>query len=206
MSSRKIPESFYISTPTLEASRKLLGKKIFSNIDGKLTGGIIFETEAYMAPEDKGSHAYGNKRTKRTEVQFHSGGKAYVYFTYGMHYMLCLTTGPEDVAHCILIRSFYPTKGLDTIIQRRKKEPDPNNLSKGLTDGPGKVSQALGITKAQNGISLNSDSLWVEEGFDIPDNEVKITPRIGIDYAEEYKDKPWRFVVDKETIQKYSKA
>lgn len=126
----------------------LLGATITTHIDGLTTSGKIVETEAYRAPDDKGSHAYGNRRTKRTATIFGQPGTAYIYLCYGLHHMLNVVTGPEDVAHAILIRAVEPLEGIQIMSQRRGKKVTDKNL----TNGPGKLAQAMGITTELDGL------------------------------------------------------
>lgn len=161
-----------------------------TSFDGNLTGGMIIEVEAYKGAEDKACHAYKNRRTKRTEAMFASGGHAYVYFCYGIHHLFNIVTHKENTPHAILIRALKPTHGIETMIKRRKK--------KNLTDGPATLTQALGIHTSHTGLSLTSNEIWLEDrGITIPKNQIIATPRIGIDYAEEDRMLPYRFLIAK---------
>lgn len=186
--------SFYLQDDVVHIARALLGKALFTRIGGRLTGGIITETEAYRGPEDKASHAYNNRRTPRTETMFQTGGVAYVYTCYGIHQLLNVVTNVEDIPHAVLIRALHPTHGLAAMSKRRNKPAhDPT-----LTKGPGSLTQALGITKEHNGIAFDSSLLWIEEtSHAIPSHLIQATPRIGIDYAAEHAILPWRFHVPK---------
>ena len=113
---------FYQKSETLQIAQMLLGKHLFTSFEGQLTGGIIIETEAYKGAEDKASHAYHNRRTKRTEIIFALGGVAYVYFYYGMHHLFNIVTHKEGVPHAILIRALKPTHGMETVLLRRKNK------------------------------------------------------------------------------------
>lgn len=189
---KKLPLSYYQDEDTLELCRNLLGKYLFTNLNGEgLTGGIITETEAYMGPEDKASHAYNNRRTKRTEVMYHSGGISYVYLCYGLHHLFNIVTHKTDIPHAILIRAFEPVVGIDIMLKRsQRKKPSSN-----WTSGPSLMTKALGITTAHSGLSLLGEEIWLEDrGLEIYDEQIEITPRIGIDYAEEYAAYPWRFL------------
>ncbi|WP_018343078.1 DNA-3-methyladenine glycosylase [Cytophaga aurantiaca] len=190
MKTHKLPRSFYLRENVQLISQELLGKVLVSFIDGKLTSGIITETEAYQAPEDKASHAFGNKKTPRTEVFYMEGAIGYVYLCYGIHNLFNVVTNKKGIPHAILIRSLEPLEGIETMMQRRKK----NKLDKTLTAGPGALSQALGINKLHNKISLLGDDLWIEDR-NIHVDSIHATTRVGIDYAEEYKDKPWRYYI-----------
>lgn len=180
-------------------AKRLLGKSLFTNINGKLTGGIITETEAYAGITDRASHAYGGRRTARTEIMFQQGGVSYVYLCYGIHYLFNVVTGEEGNPHAVLIRGIYPVIGIDEILRRRKK----SRLTKDVSDGPGKLTQALGITLKQNGNKLDDDEVWIEEdGLKISDSDILISKRIGVDYAGEDADLPYRFQLDPNFLDK----
>ncbi len=157
-----------------------------------MAGGIISEVEAYNGVGDKASHAFGGRRTKRNEMMYHEGGVAYMYLCYGMHAMLNFVTNVENCPEAILVRGIIPTHGEELMLQRTGK----NRISNDLTNGPGKVCKALGLTTADNGCPLDSATLWIEDrGLLVPDEKVAITPRIGIDYAEEDALLPYRFLL-----------
>lgn len=153
---------------------------------------MIIETEAYKGAEDKACHAYNNRRTLRTDVMFGPGGIAYIYLCYGIHHLFNIVTNTEGTPHAILIRSIFPTHGIDKMLIRRKK----SKQDKSLTAGPGSLTQALGIQKKHNGISLQGPKIWLEDySLDIKKTHIVSTPRIGIDYAEEHAALPWRFLL-----------
>jgi DNA-3-methyladenine glycosylase len=183
---------FYQRPDVVQIARELLGKVLHTRIGEDLTSGIITEVEAYKAPEDKASHAYGGRRTKRTETMYKDGGRAYVYLCYGIHHLVNVVTGPSDVAHAVLIRSVQPLKGTEVMLARRgKSRVDPL-----LTAGPGRLSEALGIDRNLDGDSLiNEEKIWITEGIHVEDRLITASPRVGIDYAEEWVDKPWRFTI-----------
>ena len=188
----KLPHSFYLGTDVVEISKQLLGKYLFTCIDGLLTGGYIVETEAYNGAVDKASHAYGNRRTNRTEIMFHEGGIAYIYLCYGIHEMLNVVTSTEGHAQAILIRAIEPTTGIDIMQARRNMEIVKPNI----TAGPGSVAKALGIDRKLNGVSLQSDELWIEDrGLNFTDEQIATVPRIGVAYAGEDALLPYRFYV-----------
>ncbi len=189
----KLKKSFYLRKDALTISRELLGKVLVSNLSGRpKTSGMIVETEAYIAPEDKASHAFNYKRTKRTATMFMEGGTAYVYLCYGIHAMFNVITHQVGIPHAILVRAIEPIEGIDTMLQRRNKAKKERTL----TAGPGCVSQALGITTKLNASSVLGDQVWIEDrGNEIVDDNIKATSRVGIPSAGEYKDKPWRFKV-----------
>ncbi len=153
----------------------------------------ITETEAYRAPEDRASHAYGNKRTPRTEVFFHAPGTAYVYLCYGIHEMMNVVTGPAGTPHAVLIRAGEPSRGTEFIMARRKI----NTLHPRLTSGPGVLTKALGIDRSLNGSNLLDPAGKIRlevTGPPVDSSAITATPRIGIDYAgAPWVNKPWRF-------------
>lgn len=189
----KVTKTYFQNQDTLFLARDLLGKMLYTSIEGHLTGGIIVETEGYLGITDRASHAYGKRRTKRTEALYQSGGIAYVYLCYGLHSLLNFVTNIEGVPHGILIRAIKPKEGIEKMLKRRKKK----SVNKTLTSGPGALTQALGITTEHNMTPLSGSTIWVEDhGIVIPEENVTITPRIGVDYAGEDAFKPWRFIVN----------
>ncbi|MFN6946165.1 MAG: DNA-3-methyladenine glycosylase [Cytophagaceae bacterium] len=188
----KVNKDFYLQNDVLEISRSLLGKFLFTNINGCLTGGMIVETEAYKAPEDKASHAYGNRRTARTETFYQEGGISYVYMCYGIHHLFNIITNFENIPHAVLVRGIEPVEGMDIMLERRKKD----RISHELTAGPGSLSQALGITREHNGLSLRENVIWIEDrNIQIEQEQILAGPRVGIAYAEEFALMPWRFSI-----------
>jgi DNA-3-methyladenine glycosylase len=188
----KLPESYYHKTNTVGISRDLIGKYLFTCIDGELTGGYIVETEAYTGVNDKAAHSYGGKVTPRTKTMYMQGGVSYVYLCYGIHEMFNIVVGDEGQPHAILIRAIQPTEGLDVMMLRRNLDI----LKPNITKGPGSVAKALGISRKINAVSLQSDVIWVEDrGLTFPDAEVAAGPRIGVDYAGEDALLPYRFYV-----------
>lgn len=183
---------YFLNDDVVGLARDLLGKYVFTQIDGQIAGGYITETEAYKGFNDRGSHAFGGRRTKRNEMMYAEGGRAYVYLCYGMHCMLNFVSNQEGIPDAVLIRGIMPTHGEELMLKRTGK----SKSGPSLTDGPGKVCKALGITLSENGILLNSNTLWVEDrGKSFDDKEVMIGPRVGIDYAGEDAKLPWRFWV-----------
>lgn len=189
---QKLPASFYTNNDVLTVARGLLGKVLVTNIDGCCTAARIVETEAYNGIVDKASHAYNNRRTRRTEVMYSHGGVGYVYLCYGIHFLFNVVTNNADVPHAVLIRGAEPLHGIDTMLMRTgkiKAGPD-------LTRGPGNVSKALGITGAHTGLSLQSDQLFIaDDGKRYPTEAVGTSVRIGVDYAAEDALMPYRFFV-----------
>ncbi|RYD91117.1 MAG: DNA-3-methyladenine glycosylase [Sphingobacteriales bacterium] len=187
-----LPHQYYLSNYVVALSRDLLGKYLFTNIDGAVTGGYIVETEAYNGIVDRASHSFGNRRTPRTQTMFEEGGRAYVYLCYGIHEMFNIVTSVEGIPHAILIRAIQPTDGID-IMQFRRNMPV---IKPTITMGPGSVAKALGISRKINAISLLSDTLWIEDrGLTFTDEQVKAGPRVGVDYAGEDAFLPYRFFV-----------
>jgi DNA-3-methyladenine glycosylase len=192
-----LPKSFYHDEVTLVA-RRLLGMRLIRNLDGVRTGGIIVETEAYRGEEDLACHARVGK-TKRNAMLYEDGGNAYVYFTYGMHWLVNAVTGDVGFPAAVLIRAILPLEGLDGIQTRRNNRPQPD-----WCDGPAKICQALAIDGKLSGILLYQENgeLWIEEGQSVVDNLVNTSPRIGLgDTPEPWKSLPWRFYVDPQDIE-----
>ncbi len=188
----RLQKSYFLQKDVVSLAKDLLGKYIFTSIDGQLSGGIISETEAYVAEIDKASHAFNHRKTRRNEMMYHEGGVIYMYLCYGMHHMLNIVTNDEDIADAILIRGIIPTHGEELILRRTGKP----RIKPDITSGPGKVSKALGLTVADNGLSLDSDKIWIEDrGMNVTDDQILVTPRIGVDYAGEDAQLPYRFVL-----------
>lgn len=187
---KKLPREFYTRDDTLLIARRLLGQRlVVPDSEGTRVSGRIVETEAYMAPEDRASHAYGGRRTPRTDVMFARGGTAYVYFIYGMHFQFNVVTGRSGVPHAVLVRAVEPLEGIEVMRARRPAKDDRQ-----LTSGPGKLCAALGIDRRHNRADLRGNLIWIEEADGIvADGEIMAGPRIGIDYAGEFVTKPWRF-------------
>ncbi len=187
----KLSREFYRRGDTLQIARDLLGKVlVVPGESGERVSGMIVETEAYLGAIDKAAHSYGNRRTKRTETMFGIGGTVYIFFIYGMYYQFNIVVGEPGVPHAILIRAVEPLENIEIMRERRGKMPDKN-----LTSGPGKLCIALGIDKTFNNADLLGDKVWLEEGKKITASKVVSGKRVGIDYAEEYAEKPWRFWV-----------
>lgn len=174
---------------TLTVARELIGCTIVSRVDGHETRGMIVEAEAYCGPRDPAAHSYRG-RTERVRALFEGKGLAYIYFIYGMHWCLNLSCGPDGDPDCVLIRALEPVGGIDIMGKRRGTEKLTN-----LCSGPGKLCAALGVTKAVYGARVFDpiSPLTVEEGE--RGLAVETSPRIGIDYAGEAKDWPWRFTL-----------
>ncbi len=190
MDATKLGREFYTRADVLKVARELLGKRlVVAAPGGARLAGIIVETEAYAGPEDKASHAYGNRRTRRTETMFAEGGTVYVYFIYGMYHQLNVVTNRADVPHAVLLRALEPVEGVERMRENRRVARDLD-----LTSGPGKLCRALGVDLSFDGEDFTGRRIWIEDaGTRVKPSEVAAGPRVGIDYAEEYAGKPWRF-------------
>ncbi len=184
-----IKKNFY-TQDTLKVARRLLGKKLVREIDGKILSGMITETEAYCGEADSACHAHRGK-TPRNAIMYGEAGHAYVYFTYGMHYLINIITGKAGVPHAVLLRAVLPLTGIEEMEIRRKKK------GRDLTNGPGKLCQAFAIDKFFYGWDLTQGKkLWLEDYKRIAAGSILATPRIGIDYAKtEHREALWRFVI-----------
>lgn len=182
-----LPISFY-HQPTLELAQALLGCLLVKETDEGAASGFIVETEAYMGAGDRAAHSFGNRRTKRTEVMFAEPGRVYI-FTMHTHTLLNVVSGVVELPEAILIRAVEPYEGLDLMKERRmgRKPHD-------WTNGPGKLTKALGITKGDYGRLFTERPLYIAKGF-VPDS-VSSGPRIGIENTGEARFKPWRFWVE----------
>lgn len=188
----KLQREFYIREDTLQIARDLLGKLlVVPDEHGNRLSGMIVETEAYLGEIDKAAHSFGGRRTKRNEITYAVGGSVYVFFIYGMYNQLNFVTGQIDHPHVVLIRAVEPIEGIN-IMRERRGRPMPD---KNLTSGPGKLCIAFGIDRKLNGEDLLGDKIWLEDFRAFSGDEIKVGTRIGIDYAEEFKEKPWRFWV-----------
>ena len=189
----KVPLEFYTREDVVQISRELLGKILCTKLNGQVTSVIITETEAYAGVSDKASHAYGGRRTKRTQPLYEQGGTVYVYLCYGIHHLFNVVTNKTDIPHAVLIRAGKLFKGCELMQQRRNKGYFDNSL---LT-GPGSLSQALGITTDLTGTNLLGNQIWIEDHkIVVADEEITTGPRIGIDYAGQDATRPYRFIAD----------
>ncbi|MGH9962203.1 MAG: DNA-3-methyladenine glycosylase [Pyrinomonadaceae bacterium] len=187
----KLPREFYTRTSVLIVARELLGTLLVVPApDGARVSGMIVETEAYRGPLDRASHAYGGRRTRRTETMYGLGGAVYIFFVYGMYNQFNVVTNVEDVPHAVLVRALEPVEGMELMRQRRHGQSDRN-----LTNGPGKLCIAMGIDRKLDRTDLLGDEVWLEAGEKFPARKIASGRRIGIDYAEEWVGKPWRFWV-----------
>lgn len=186
--SKSLPRKFY-NRPTLIVARELLGARLVHISDGKKLVGLITETEAYIGEDDLACHAKAG-RTIRTDPMYGPPGRAYIYFTYGNHWMLNAVTEQEGFPAAVLIRAIQPIEGVDIMLERRLGRD---------TFGPGKLTQALGITKSQNYADLTeaASPLRIEAGVSVPEKSVTIGPRVGLNKTTEpWLSMPWRFKVN----------
>lgn len=186
----RIERKFYMRD-AVTVGKDILGKIIVKKTaDGRIMSGRITEVEAYMGITDKASHSYGGRRTKRTEVMYKEGGYSYVFLIYGMYECFNVTVGREGDPQAVLIRGVEPLENKNFMWEKRKVKKE-----KDISNGPGKLTKALGITREDNGADLIAgENLWLEDdGYKVKD--IVETTRIGIDYAEEDALKPWRFYI-----------
>ena len=188
----KLPPSFYRRDDVVQISRELLGKVLCTRVNGGSTKAVIVETEAYAGAGDRASHAYGGRRTKRTEPMFAAGGTAYVYLCYGIHHLFNVVTADTGTPHAILIRAGQPLYGA-ALMEKRRGKP---STDKTLMAGPGTLSQAMGITTRLTGTNLLGDRIWIEDhGFEVDERTITVGPRVGVDYAVDDAARPYRFIV-----------
>ncbi|MFD0941272.1 DNA-3-methyladenine glycosylase [Pedobacter boryungensis] len=188
----KLPYSFYQQEDVIDLAVQLLGKQLFTLINGKLTGGTIVETEAYNGIIDKASHAYNGRFTPRTSIMYEAGGVSYVYLCYGIHHLFNVVTNSKNNPNAVLIRGIEPNEGLSTMLERRNMQ----KLEPRITAGPGALAKALGIDKNLNGKDLLGDEIWIEDnGIHFKEDQIVASPRVGVDYAEDHALLPWRFYV-----------
>lgn len=188
----KLDRQFYLRPNTRKIARDLLGKLlVVPDENGNRVSGMIVETEAYLGVTDRAAHSYGGRRTARNEITYAAGGHAYVFFVYGMYYQLNVVCGEIDTPQVVLIRAIEPVEGIEIMRDRRGEMKDKN-----LTSGPGKLCIAFNIDQNLNGDDLLGNRIWLEEYKSCKKREIAIGKRIGIDYAGEDAEKPWRFWVE----------
>ena len=188
----RLSKSFYQRGDVVRIARELLGKYLFTRFDRKLTGGIITETEAYAGVTDRASHAYGGRRTARTEIMFMEGGHAYIYLCYGIHSLFNVVTNKKDIPHAILIRSIKPTHGIPVILKRRNMA----KLEKNVASGPGTVAQSLGIHYSNTGVNLLGNKIWIEDRkYPVIQNQIITGKRVGVEYAGSDAALQYRFIL-----------
>ena len=187
LENRRLGRDFY-ARPVLRVARDCLGKMLVHAAPDGLAAGIIVEAEAYRGPEDRAAHSYGGRRTRRTEAMFGPPGHAYVFLIYGLHRNFNVVTGDEGEPHAVLIRAVEPVHGIELMASRRRM--DSCRLE--LTNGPGKLTQALGIELRHYGADLCDGPLFLADG---PRVRAARSPRIGVEYAGSWANRPWRFLV-----------
>jgi len=187
----KLHKSFYTREDVTLIARQLLGKVLCTEIDGIFTSGVIVETEAYSQSE-RACHAFGGKRTPRTEIFYNDGGLSYVYLCYGIHYLFNVITNWHHTADAILIRAIQPLEGTEHMLKRRGMD----KMAYRITAGPGSVTKAMGMDKTHNGLSLTDEEIWIEDrGISYKKSQIIASPRVGVDYAGEDAKLPWRYRV-----------
>lgn len=190
----KLDRAFY-SRDSISVAKALLGKVLVRETEGERIAVRIVETEAYMGVTDRAAHSYGGRRTPRVEVMYGAAGVAYVFMIYGMHCCFNVVTAGKEIPQAVLVRAAEPLEGLEQMaLARFEKLYDGLTKSQllGLTNGPGKLCRALGLDRQFNGADLCGDTLYIEEGRQ-PKPSVVTAKRVGVDYAGEAKDYPWRF-------------
>ncbi|WP_223607829.1 DNA-3-methyladenine glycosylase [Chryseobacterium sp. OSA05B] len=188
----KLPLSYYLNQDVIFLAKDLLGKVLFTEINGEITAGIIVETEAYFGVVDKASHAYGGRRTERTETLYSQGGVSYVYLCYGIHHLFNVVTSVDGEPHAVLVRAVEPLIGQEIMELRRNMPADKAAIS----SGPGSAAKALGIDRSFNKKDLTENEIWIEDhGIRYGSEDIIAGPRIGVAYAQEDALLPWRFYV-----------
>ncbi len=186
----KLPKEFYLRSKVVPIAKDLLGKVLVTQINGKLTSGIICETEAYNGVVDKASHSYGGRRTARTETMYAEGGIAYIYLCYGIHHLFNVVTHTKDTPHAVLIRGIQPLDGIPEILKRKKI----SQIKKNMGIGPGNVSSCLGLHTRLNKADLLGNQVWIEDrGIKVISKDIVTGPRVGVDYAGDDAKLPYRF-------------
>ncbi len=186
----KLAREYYLQDNVITVAKDLIGKVLVTKLHGKLTSGIICETEAYNGVVDKASHAYGGRRTNRTETMYAPGGISYIYLCYGIHHLFNVVTNDKEIPHAVLIRGIEPLDGLTEILKRKKI----SNLKKNAGIGPGNVSTCLGLHTSLNKTDLLGTKIWIEDRqIKVVKKNIRIGPRVGVDYAGEDAQLPYRF-------------
>jgi DNA-3-methyladenine glycosylase len=194
-----LEQSFYLNGDVVEVARLLIGKVLATSFKGRITSGVIVETEAYAGIKDKASHAYRGRFTKRNEVMYREGGIAYVYLCYGIHSLFNVVTNISNIPHAVLVRGIVPVDGIELMLERSRKPA----FYPAIGIGPGNASKLLGIHYSHSGLSLlgnndeNSDiKIWIEDRGNLIQGSVIAEKRIGVDYAGEDALLPYRFRLD----------
>lgn len=189
---KRLKRSFYKRTDVVAIARELLGKIVVTNMDGVRTSGRIVETEAYKAFSDKASHSFNGRRTAKNEDMYAKAGTSYIYICYGIHQMLNIVTNEKDIPDAVLIRALEPIEGIDEMLKRTGKSWPDNTLTK----GPGNVGKALGLFRHHSGVSLMDNSIGLyEDTFEMKEELIGVSKRIGVDYAGEDALRPYRFYI-----------
>lgn len=194
---KKLAREFY-NRDSVIVARELLGKVLVHELDGQKIAAKIVEAEAYMGNEDRAAHSYGGRRTARVEVMYGNPGFSYIFIIYGMHYCFNIVTREKGNPQAVLLRAVEPLHGIEQMAQVRYKKPYEQltkSQRRGLTNGPGKLCKALSINKNFNGLDLCGDEIYIEEG-ETPEFKIITTTRVGIDYAGEAREYPWRFYIE----------
>lgn len=189
---KKLPGSFYTRKDVVTIAKQLLGKILVTSFEERVTAGRIVETEAYNGVTDKASHAFGGRRTERTEIMYAAGGVAYVYLCYGIHHLFNVVTNTRDTPHAVLIRGIEPVMGLPVMMERMGRAKPDHSIGR----GPGNVSRALGISVMHTSTSLLDKDIYIaSDGTLIKSSQLGVSPRIGVDYAAEDALLPYRFYI-----------
>lgn len=188
---QKLPIHFYQREDVVQIAQDLIGKMVCTHIEGKFTSGMIVETEAYRAPEDKASHAFNHLKSKRTMPFYEAGGIVYTYLIYGVYTLFNIITSVQEVPHAVLIRAIEPKEGIDVMLQRRGLD----KVKRNLTGGPGLTSMALGIEMKHNLEPITGNLIWIEDGINVNKSHLIASPRVGLGkrITEPYLSMPWRF-------------
>ena len=187
----KLPSEFYTRSDVVQIAKELLGKELCTYVNGTLCVGRITETEAYCGANDKACHAFGGRRSQRTEVMYDTGGHAYVYLCYGIHRLFNVVTNTRGAADAVLIRALEPLSGIEQMLHRRNKQASTPEL----TSGPGRLTKAMGIDLIHNALNLGSDIIWIQDSSDSSRVKIESSTRIGVEYSGESALLPWRFTV-----------
>jgi DNA-3-methyladenine glycosylase len=194
---KKLVREFF-NRDSIVVAKDLLGKVLVHESGRQRISAMIVETEAYMGIVDKAAHSYGGRRTSRVEILYGEPGFSYIYMIYGMYYCFNIVTNEKDKPQAVLVRAVEPMEGIEFMSQNRyglSYSLITKNQRRGLTNGPGKLCQALGLDRTYNGIDLCGDELYLEEG-NSKEFSIVSAKRIGIDYAEEAKDFLWRYYIE----------
>ncbi len=187
-----LDQSFYSRKNVVQVARDLLGKILISNLDGIRSSGRIVETEAYAGVKDKASHAFGGRRTTRSEHLYGEPGTVYIYICYGMHHLFNVITNKKNIPHGVLIRALEPMVGIEEMLKRTGK----HTVDYTLTKGPGNLSRAMGLNKLHSGGNVFSEEIFIaDDGLRYKKDEIVTTKRIGVDGAAEDANLPYRFIV-----------